>query len=125
MRVLPRRQIHQRGSVEHPDGPSHDRGAPIVNHRLQARTPFVAKRWRDGTARVRWNEYADDDHEEAISTFVEVEAAIEHFPGAGMVLVRGSTVGALRPAAPWRAVKRATLWVRTGRPEPASSQQAM
>ena len=75
--------------------------------------------------RIRWNEYANDEHEEAISTFVEAEAAVQHFPGAELVLIRVSTVGALRPAAPWRAVKRATLWVRTGRPEPASSQQAM
>ena len=76
---------------------------PCVNRRLQARVLVVAMRWRDGTARVRWNEYADDDHEEAISTFVEVEAAIEHFPGAGMVLVRVASVdGALRDGAPWR-----------------------
>ena len=100
MRVPPHRHIHQRGSVEHPDGPSHDRGAPIVNHRLQARTPFVAKRWPDGTARVRWNEYARDEREEAIRAFEEVEAAIEHFPGAETVLVRVASVDALRTAYP-------------------------
>ena len=69
---------------------------PNVNRRLQAGPLVVAKRWPSGTARVRWNEYADDDHEEAISTFVEVEAAVQHFPGAEMVLVRVSHRG--RPA---------------------------
>ena len=76
---------------------------------IAGRTHVVAKRWPNGTARAHRNEYANDEREEAISTFVEVEAAVEHFPGAEIVLARVSTVGALRPAAPWRAVKRATL----------------
>ena len=61
---------------------------------------IVAESWPDGTARVRWNEYAGDEREEAIRAFEEVEAAIEHFPGAETVLVRVASVGALRSAYP-------------------------
>ena len=61
---------------------------------------IVAESWPDGTARVRWNEYARDEREEAIRAFEEVEAAIEHFPGAETVLVRVASVDALRSAYP-------------------------
>ena len=61
---------------------------------------IVAESWQDGTARVRWNEYAGDEREEAIRAFEEVEAAIEHFPGAETVLVRVASVEALRSAYP-------------------------
>ena len=61
---------------------------------------IVAESWPDGTARVRWNEYASDEREEAIRAFEEVEAAIEHFPGAETVLVRVASVDALRSAYP-------------------------
>ena len=61
---------------------------------------IVAESWPDGTARVRWNEYAGDEREEAIRAFEEVEAAIEHFPGAETVLVRVASVDALRSAYP-------------------------
>ena len=61
---------------------------------------IVAELWPDGTARVRWNEYASDEREEAIRAFEEVEAAIEHFPGAETVLVRVASVDALRSAYP-------------------------
>ena len=61
---------------------------------------IVAESWPDGTARVRWNEYARDEREEAIRAFEEVEAAIEHFPGAETVLVRVASVDALRTAYP-------------------------
>lgn len=54
----------------------------------------------DGAARVRWNEYAANEREEAISAYEEVEAAIDHFPGADTVLVRVSSVEALRSAYP-------------------------
>ena len=60
----------------------------------------------DGTVRIRGNE-------EAIRAFEEVKAAIEHLLGAETVPVRVSTVGAPRHAAPWRALRRATLRVRT------------
>ena len=46
----------------------------------------------DGVARVRWNEYAESEREEAIRAFEEVEAAIEHFPGADTVLVRVASI---------------------------------
>ena len=61
---------------------------------------IVAVSWPDGTARVHWNEYAGDEREEAIRAFEEVEAAIEHFPGAETVLVRVASVDALRSAYP-------------------------
>ena len=61
---------------------------------------IVAESWPDGTARVRWNEYASDEREEAIRAFEEVEAAIVHFPGAETVLVRVASVDALRSAYP-------------------------
>ena len=61
---------------------------------------IVAESWPDGTARVRWNEYARDEREEAIRAFEEVEAAIEHFPGAETVLVRVASVDSLRSAYP-------------------------
>lgn len=51
-------------------------------------------------ARVRWNEYAEDEREEAIRAFEEVEAAIEHFPGADTVLVRVASIETLRDAYP-------------------------
>ena len=54
----------------------------------------------DDVARVRWNEYAEDEREEAICAFEEVEAAIEHFPGADTVLVRVASVETLRDAYP-------------------------
>ena len=54
----------------------------------------------DDVARVRWNEYAEREREEAILAFEEVEAAIEHFPGADTVLVRVASVDALRDAYP-------------------------
>ena len=59
---------------------------------------LVAESWPDGTVRVRWNEYARDEHEEAIRAFEEVEAATEHFPGDETVLVRTASVDALRNA---------------------------
>ena len=61
---------------------------------------IVAESWPDGAARVRWNEYAGDEREEAIRAFEEVEAAIEHFPGAETVLVRVASVDSLRSAYP-------------------------
>ena len=61
---------------------------------------IVAESWPDGAARVHWNEYARDEREEAIRAFEEVEAAIEHFPGAETVLVRVASVDALRSAYP-------------------------
>ena len=61
---------------------------------------ILAESWPDGTARVRWNEYAGDEREEAIRAFEEVEAAVEHFPGAETVLVRVASVDALRSAYP-------------------------
>ena len=61
---------------------------------------IVAESWPDGTARVRWNEYAGNEREEAIRAFEEVEAATEHFPGAETVLVRVASVDALRSAYP-------------------------
>lgn len=54
----------------------------------------------DDIARVRWNEYAEDEREEAIRAFEEVEAAIEHFPGADTVLVRVASIETLRDAYP-------------------------
>ena len=51
-------------------------------------------------ARVRWNEYAEHEREEAILAFEEVEAAIEHFPGADTVLVRVASIDTLRDAYP-------------------------
>ena len=60
----------------------------------------VAESWPDGSARVRWNEYAGDEREEAIHAFEEVEAAIGHFPGAETILVRVASVDALRSAYP-------------------------
>ena len=54
----------------------------------------------DGTARVRWNEYAADERDEAVRAFEDVEAATDHFPGTDTVLVRVSSVDALRDAYP-------------------------
>ena len=54
----------------------------------------------DDIARVRWNEYAADQRDEAIRAFEEVEAAIEHFPGADTVLVRVASIETLRDAYP-------------------------
>ena len=54
----------------------------------------------DDVARVRWNEYAEHEREEAILAFEEVEAAIEHFPGADTVLVRVASIDTLRDAYP-------------------------
>ena len=54
----------------------------------------------DGTARVRWNEYAADEREEAVRAFEDVEAATDHFPGTDTVLVRVASVDALRDAYP-------------------------
>ena len=51
-------------------------------------------------ARVRWNEYPEHEREEAILAFEEVEAAIEHFPGADTVLVRVASIDTLRDAYP-------------------------
>ena len=67
---------------------------------IAGRTLVFAKRWPSGTARAHWNEYANDEHKEAVSTLVEVEAAIEQFPGAETVLVRVASVEALRSAYP-------------------------
>ena len=61
---------------------------------------IVVESVSDGAARVRWNEYASDEREEAIRAFEEVEAAIEHFPGAETVLVRVASVDSLRSAYP-------------------------
>ena len=61
---------------------------------------IVVESWSGGAARVRWNEYAGNEREEAIRSFEEVEAAIEHFPGAETVLVRVASVDALRSAYP-------------------------
>ncbi len=61
---------------------------------------IVVESLPDGTARVRWNEYAADEREEAVCAFEEVEAAIGHFPGADTVLVRVESVDALRDAYP-------------------------
>ena len=54
----------------------------------------------DDVSRVRWNEYAEDEREEAIRAFEDVEAAIEHFPGADTVLVRVASIETLRDAYP-------------------------
>ncbi len=54
----------------------------------------------DDSARVRWNEYAEREREEAIRAYEEVESANRHFPGAETVLVRVSSVDALRRAYP-------------------------
>ena len=61
---------------------------------------IVVESVSDGAARVRWNEYARDEREEAIRAFEEVEAAIEHFPGAETVLVRVASVDSLSSAYP-------------------------
>ena len=54
----------------------------------------------DDRARVRWNEYAESEREVAIRAYEEVESANRHFPGAETVLVRVSSVEALRRAYP-------------------------
>ena len=72
----------------------------LVAQRLKRLSSIVAESWPDGAARVRWNEYAGDEREEAIRAFEEVEAATEHFPGAETVLVRVASVDSLRSAYP-------------------------
>lgn len=47
-----------------------------------------------------WNEYAADEHGEAVRAFEDVEAATDHFPGTDTVLVRVTSVDALRDAYP-------------------------
>ena len=54
----------------------------------------------DDSARVRWNEYAEREREEAIRAYEEVESANRHFPGAETALVRVSSVETLRRAYP-------------------------
>lgn len=54
----------------------------------------------DDWARVRWNEYAENEREVAIRAYEEVESANRYFPGAETVLVRVSSVEALRRAYP-------------------------
>ena len=61
---------------------------------------IVVESVADGTARVRWNEYAADERDEAVRAFEDVEAATDHFPGTDTVLVRVSSVDALRDAYP-------------------------
>ena len=52
------------------------------------------------SARLRWNEYAQDERAEAIRAYDEVESAIQRFPGAETVLVAVDSVDALRQAYP-------------------------
>ena len=52
------------------------------------------------SARLRWNEYAQEERAEAIRAYEEVESAIERFPGAETVLVAVDSVDALRRAYP-------------------------
>lgn len=61
---------------------------------------IVVESTPNDSARVRWNEYAEEERDEAIRAFEEVEAAIGHFPGADTVLVRVASVEALRDAYP-------------------------
>lgn len=81
------------------------RGARVVVNDWRAAHGLPLERVRiesapnDG-ARVRWNEYAEEERDEAIRAFEEVEAAIGHFPGADTVLVRVASVEALCDAYP-------------------------
>lgn len=52
------------------------------------------------SARLRWNEYAQEERAEAIRAYEEVESAIARFPGAETVLVAVDSVDALRRAYP-------------------------
>ena len=61
---------------------------------------IIVESLRDDVARVRWNEYAEHEREEAIRAYEDVEAAIEHFPGADTVLVRVASIESLRDAYP-------------------------
>ncbi len=61
---------------------------------------IIVESIQDDVARVRWNEYAEHEREEAIRAYEEVEAAIEHFPGADTVLVRVASIESLRAAYP-------------------------
>ena len=51
-------------------------------------------------AQLRWNEYAEEELDEAIRTYEDVESGIRRFPGAQTVLVRVGSVDALRRAYP-------------------------
>lgn len=61
---------------------------------------IIVESIQDDVARVRWNEYAEHEREEAIRAYEEVEAALEHFPGADTVLVRVASIESLRAAYP-------------------------
>ena len=61
---------------------------------------IIVESIQDEVARVRWNEYAAHEREEALRAYEEVEAAIEHFPGADTVLVRVASIETLRDAYP-------------------------
>ena len=51
-------------------------------------------------AQLRWNEYGEDELDEAIRAYEEVESAIHRFSGAQTVLVRVDSVDTLRRAYP-------------------------
>lgn len=51
-------------------------------------------------AQLRWNEYAEEELDEAIRAYEEVERAIHRFSGAQTVLVRVDSVDTLRRAYP-------------------------
>ena len=51
-------------------------------------------------ARLRWNEYAEDERAEAIRAYDETENASQRFPGTETVLVAVDSVEALRRAYP-------------------------
>ena len=51
-------------------------------------------------AQLRWNEYAEEELDEAIRAYEEVESAIHRFSGAQTVLVRVDSVDTLRRAYP-------------------------
>lgn len=67
-----------------------------------------------GTARIRWNEYAAQECEEAIRAFEEVEATNEHLPGVATVLVRGRFRGCLARRLPELLRGHEDLRRRTG-----------
>ncbi len=52
------------------------------------------------SARLRWNECAQEERAEAIRAYEEVESTIARFPGAETVLVAVDSVDALRRAYP-------------------------
>ena len=58
------------------------------------------ERLDEHSAHVHWNEYSEEEQEEAICAYEEVERAIRHFPGGETVLVRVSSVDALQRAYP-------------------------